>query len=91
MAKAKVSDVEKCAFALIDPHYIELIRHPDPHRRNPIEYGELEQATATGRARCRSCGQKIAKGAPELRFFWDFTGSGSWTAVEVHIHRENCQ
>ena len=86
-----MTNVEKRAFPLIDAHYIEQIRRPQPGRRNPIEYGALERVTGTGRARCRCCGKKIAKGERELRFYWDFNGCGSWTAVECHVHEKDCR
>jgi hypothetical protein len=55
-----------------------------------IEYGCLELVTATGRATCKECGQKIAKGMMSLRFYWDFKGSGSWTAQASQIHFLDC-
>ena len=56
-----------------------------------IEYGQPEIVTATGRARCRCCGQKIAKDETALKFFFDFNGCGSWTAQEVQMHVSGCQ
>lgn len=61
----------------------------DSARANPArasEYGTPEIITATGRARCRSCGEKITKGQQALKFFYDFSACGSWTAIEVQIH-----
>lgn len=49
-----------------------------------------EPATATGRSRCRSCNQMIAKGEPALAIYHDFIGDGSWTSVMCHIHADNC-
>lgn len=48
----------------------------------------MEKKTATGRARCRICGEKIAKGETEWKFYHNFQdGSYSaWTAVECHAH-----
>lgn len=77
------------AFPLIDGHYCDEIRTKDTHL---VQYGAIERGLkATGRARCRCCGERIAKGADEVRFYWDFTGSGSWTAVECHIHAAPCE
>lgn len=53
-------------------------------------YGGLWRGVATGRARCRGCGEKIRKGVPVGKFGWDFTGSGSWTAVDCYIHADGC-
>lgn len=54
------------------------------------EFGTVEIIKATGRATCRCCGQRIAKGVEALRFPYDFTGSGSWTAQDIQIHAEHC-
>jgi hypothetical protein len=57
-----------------------------------VESPSGERGVATGRARCRLCGEKIAKGEPEWLFFASFTDGGSynqWTAVECHAH-ESC-
>jgi hypothetical protein len=54
----------------------------------------IEGRTATGRATCRCCGKRIARGDQELVFPYSFTDGGSynsWTAVEIHIHREDCK
>lgn len=51
-----------------------------------VPYGSVERTTAKKRCTCRACGNSIPKGAERLTFFWDYTGSGSWTAVESHIH-----
>lgn len=47
-----------------------------------------EIKAATGRARCRVCGEKIAKGDDDLVFFASFTDGSynSWTAIECHAH-----
>jgi len=50
---------------------------------------EGEICTATGRARCRCCGEKIAKGLVALRVFSD-RGAGTWTAVWEYLHAEGC-
>jgi hypothetical protein len=55
------------------------------------EYGgRPEREEATGRARCRSCGQRIAKGAPVIRWAHDYQGSGSWTAIQSFVHADDC-
>ena len=73
---------------------MELI--PDWHaqrvraHRLPQGLGDIESTVATGRATCRECGHKITKGDPALRFAYDFTGCGSWTAVTCYIHAVPC-
>jgi len=63
-------------------------------RSNPhhvVQYGDVPSVTtAKRRSICRACGQSIIKGEQRLSFFWDFTGCGSWTAQEVHIHTHDC-
>lgn len=49
--------------------------------------GGTEVVSGTGRATCRSCGERIQKGVPALRGYADFTGCGAWTAVQIQIHR----
>lgn len=57
----------------------------------PIDVGaDPEIVTGTGRATCRCCGEKIKKGEPAIKFYYDFAGCGSWTAVEVQIHVKDC-
>lgn len=56
-----------------------------------VEYGVVERGIATtGRATCRCCGQRIAKGEEVLRFPWDFAKCGSFTATNVQIHAAAC-
>jgi len=57
-------------------------------RSSLIQYGDdrPQQIVGTGRAVCRHCGEKIAKGSPALQFAWDFNACGSWTATTVQIH-----
>jgi hypothetical protein len=62
----------------------------NPNSPRFVEFGILEPLVATGRATCRACGQRIAKGEPSAKFAWDFNGCGSWTAQEIHIHRFQC-
>ena len=56
-----------------------------------VEYGVIKRAVGTGRATCRCCGLKIARGAPTLTFPWDFHACGSWTATQATIHFDACQ
>lgn len=51
--------------------------------------GEGEKVPGSGRAHCRSCGQKISKGTPSLKVFMD-RGSGTYTAVWEQIHADEC-
>lgn len=46
---------------------------------------------ATGRSRCRCCGEKIAKGTRAIHFNYDFVGCGSWTISSCWIHAEECE
>ena len=55
-----------------------------------IQYGVLDRGAASGRATCRACGRKIARGERALMFCWDFHGSGSYTATIVWMH-EKCK
>lgn len=56
---------------------------------NVVEYGgRPDPVVGTGRATCRCCGHRIKKGQPAWRFYWDFHGSGSWTATQAQIHRD---
>lgn len=45
--------------------------------------------SATGRATCRLCGNKIKTGN-QLSFFYD-EEQNSWTAKEYHVHANGCQ
>jgi hypothetical protein len=79
---------------LLEAHTVDAIRQcaaAGTRCHNIIEYGGLDRKVATGRAICRSCGQKIQKGEPALTFGWDFQGSGSYTAAEVQIHEGGCE
>lgn len=52
----------------------------------------FEAGVATGRARCRACGEPIAKGEQALVGYYDFSGNyGSWTSVRIWIHQNECQ
>lgn len=56
-----------------------------------IEYGSPSVQPASGKGRCRCCGNRITKNARVVKFFWDFHGCGSWTATEAQIHADECQ
>jgi hypothetical protein len=65
--------------------------HVNGKGAKPVDvYGEIEKVTATGRATCRCCGQKIVKGDEALQFMMDLVGSGSWTATTAYLHL-NCE
>jgi len=51
----------------------------------------VELRIATGRAKCRICGEKIVKGDDDVQFAHSFTDGGSynsWTAVDCHAHKK---
>ena len=54
--------------------------------------GCIQKVVATGRARCRGCGEKILKGEPALKFGFDLTelGWGSHTPTTCQIHYKEC-
>lgn len=54
----------------------------------------IEKVVASGRARCRVCGNKIVKGDHAYEFFASFTDGGSynsWTSVTCFAHVSCCQ
>jgi hypothetical protein len=55
-----------------------------------LEYGGREEGEAKRATTCRSCAKGIAKGEKVFKFYWDFAGSGSWTAVTCMIHHAPC-
>ena len=46
---------------------------------------------ASGRARCRCCGEKIKRGAEAIQFRYDFGGCGSFTGILAYVHKESCK
>jgi hypothetical protein len=76
---------------LLTDGQVKSIREALPKQSWLIEYGTLEFVVATGRAKCRACGKKIAKGERCLRFAWDFHACGSFTAQTVHMHEQECK
>lgn len=48
----------------------------------------IKEETATGRATCRFCGNKITKGTQCWSFGYDWQGCGSYTTQKVYIHKE---
>lgn len=89
MASMTTSEQARAAFALIEPDEVVKLRAgKTPHR---CEYGEPSVVTATGRARCRACGERIEKDAPAIRFACDFKACGSWTVVyPCYLHASEC-
>jgi hypothetical protein len=67
-------------------------------RRNPItlvtasQFSDTPTAireTATGRATCRICGEKISRGSRSILGYISLTDGGTynpWTAVDAHVH-----
>ncbi len=79
----EADDLRKLGGAIAYPRGYEADAHPGLE-----DHGVLK--IASGRARCRSCGEKIRKGSYAIKFLHDFTGCGSWTVVECWIHAERC-
>jgi len=57
--------------------------------------GRVSEEVATGRATCRACGRKIAKGEKCLEALYDFTnGNGTagdpFTGVWIKLHDFDC-
>lgn len=55
---------------------------------NHANYAPLEVRAATGRARCKMCGEKIAHGQPAITFV--YSEGSSYTSQRVYIHYEPC-
>jgi hypothetical protein len=57
------------------------------------ESPDIELAWATGRARCRVCGEKIGKGEEEYKFFFSVSDGSynPWTAIQGHAHKTCAQ
>lgn len=57
-----------------------------------LRVGEIEQSSAfppkpaSGRARCRVCGERIVKGSLDIVFYHAFNGGCAWERVECHAH-----
>ena len=73
------------------PWEAKMAREHHSSRGNASEYGKSEVRAATGRATCRCCGLRVAKGEPALHFAWDFHGSGSWTLSPACLHWWACE
>jgi hypothetical protein len=56
---------------------------------NEIESPSVELHIATGRARCRICGDKIAKGQADVQFYHSLSEStyNPWNATLCHAHQ----
>jgi len=63
----------------------------DRVRKGDVEYGKVEGVIAKRASTCRSCAEPIVKGEAALQFYWDFVGSGSWTAGSCMIHEAVCE
>jgi len=75
-------------YELLEPWQYQRIRERGV--KADVEYGSVEEIMATGRAECRVCAERIEKGEPSYRFYWDFNGCGSWTCQQVSIHKRDC-
>lgn len=53
--------------------------------------GMGEIVKASGRATCRACGERIAKGAPALAFYYNFNNDNPFTDTKVYIHAAPCR
>ena len=57
--------------------------------------GSVGEVQATGRAVCRSCGEKIARGSTALETCYDFHGGGlagdPYTGQMIQIHKDLCE
>ena len=61
------------------------------YRKGRSEYGSVEKVVAKRAVLCRSCAQTIKKGETVIRAYHDFQACGSWTAVQINLHVENCE
>lgn len=75
-------------YELLEPWQYGKIR--EQGTKASIEFGYVEEVVATGRAECRVCAERIEKGEPAYRFYWDFNGCGSWTSQSIQIHKRDC-
>ena len=55
-----------------------------------LPYIEIKESS--GRAHCRQCGNKIAKGEKSILFPYSFTDGSynGWTAIDCQIHYDDC-
>jgi hypothetical protein len=65
--------------------------HGRTMNRNPPNWcvGDFGIVEGTGRATCRECGVRIAKGESAIECFYDH-GGGSWTSTRMLIHLNDC-
>jgi hypothetical protein len=69
----------------------ERLGHPDDAQVGGCNVLNKKYVEATGRAICRACGHKIAKG--ELAIELAFSSGGTynpWAAVDCYIHAKRC-
>ena len=80
------------AFELLDGKTADSLRAEGVAHNSAIDsyMAKAEKITASGRAFCRCCGLKIAKGESALKFPWDLGGCGSWTSADCYIHSQPC-
>lgn len=55
---------------------------------NHANYAPLEVVAASGRARCKMCGEKILRGVPTITFV--YSEGSSYTSQRVYIHYAPC-
>lgn len=72
---------------------IDLLRSTDVenYRQGRSEYGSVEKIVTKRAILCRSCAQTIKKGEKVIRAYHDFSACGSWTAVQISLHVDNCE
>jgi hypothetical protein len=78
--------------------YVKLDLERDPERKRFSQSftgnggcGALELVIGTGRATCRQCGEKIAKGESAIKGCYDVSqGANPWLMSDVQIHLREC-
>jgi hypothetical protein len=84
----RVNSIRDCALKTIERQGFAWAANHFEAMGDTLNGGEI--ITATGRATCRSCGQRLAKGEKAIRFYED-QGGGSWTALCMQIHFDHCE
>lgn len=88
------------AITLLDPDTVDAVRllHAGALPGRAVEprgiFLPIELVVAKGRARCRGCGERIAKGETCIQFQLDLYQArfGRWGhATEAWIHQEKCE
>ena len=78
---------------LLRPEFVEEARKlaaTNSENYHTFPYMQPRYAKSTGRAKCRCCGQAIAKNEEAIKFSWDFHNQCGYTAVYVWLHKD-CQ